>query len=184
MDTIETERLILSEFSVDDAPFILEMLNDPAWLQFIGDRGIRTFDDARDYIVNKLQKSMKELGFGMLIVKLKDEETPIGTCGLLKRDYLDDMDIGFAFLPAFRGKGYAFEAASSTIAHGKENLKTQRILAFTDAANETSIKLITKLGLSYLTVWFWSQIDMKRNRNSFLVGKSPFNRTETNLENG
>ena len=70
MNNIETDRLILSEFALDDAPFILEMLNDPAWLQFIGDRGIRTLDDARDYIVNKLQKGFNEQGFGMLIVKI------------------------------------------------------------------------------------------------------------------
>ena len=131
----ETDRLILSKFSLDDAPFILKMLNDPDWLQFIGDKGIKTLDDARDYIVNKLQKSFRELGFGMLIVKLKDGDISIGTCGLLKRDYLDDLDLGFAFLPRFRGKGYAFEAASATISYGKENLGMKRILAFTDADN-------------------------------------------------
>ena len=149
MKPIKTERLILSEFSLDDAPFIIEMLNDPAWLQFIGDRGIKTLEDAQDYIVNKLQKGFKEQGFGMLIVKLKDSQIPIGTCGLLKREYLDDMDIGFAFLPAFRGKGYAFEAASATIAWGKENLGMKRVLAFTDANNAASIMLIKKLSLKF-----------------------------------
>ena len=149
MSSIETDRLILSEFSLDDAPFILEMLNDPAWLQFIGDRGVKTLDDARDYIVNKLQKSFKELDFGMLIVKLKDGEISIGTCGLLKRDYLEDLDLGFAFLPSSRGKGYAFEAASATINYGKENLGLKRILAFTDADNFASIKLLGKLGLEF-----------------------------------
>ena len=149
MNNIETDRLILSEFSLDDAPFILEMLNDSAWLQFIGDRDIRTLDDARDYIVNKLQKSFKEQGFGMLLVKLKDGEIPIGTCGLLKRDYLDDLDIGFAYLPAFRGQGYVFEAASATIEYGKEMLGLKRVLAFTDANNIASIQLIKKLGLEF-----------------------------------
>ncbi len=149
MNKIETERLILSEFSIDDAPFILEMLNDPAWLQFIGDRGVKTLDDARDYIVNKLQKGFKEQGFGMLIIKLKDNQIPIGTCGLLKREYLDDLDIGFAFLPAFRGKGYAFEAASTTVKWGKENLGIKRVLAFTDANNTASIALIKKLGMEF-----------------------------------
>ncbi|NQU29288.1 MAG: GNAT family N-acetyltransferase [Anaerolineae bacterium] len=146
---IETERLILSEFSSNDAPFILEMLNDPAWLQFIGDRGVKTLDDARDYIVNKLQKSFKELGFGMLIVKLKDGGISIGTCGLLKRDYLEDLDLGFAFLPEFRAKGYAYEAASATIEYGKKNLGLKHILAFTDADNSASINLIKKLGLGF-----------------------------------
>ena len=149
MKKIETERLILSEFTLDDAPFILEMLNDPAWLQFIGDRSVKTLEDAQDYIVNKLQKGFKEQGFGMMIVKLKDDETPIGTCGLLEREYLDDMDIGFAFLPTFRGKGYAFEAASATIEWGKKNLGMRRILAFTDANNAASIILIKKLGLKF-----------------------------------
>jgi len=149
MNTIETERLILSEFTLDNAPFILEMLNDPAWLQFIGDRGVKTLEDAQDYIVNKLQKSFKEQGFGMLIVKLKGNEIPIGTCGLLKRDYLDDLDIGFAFLPKFRGKGYAFESAAATIKYGKENLGIKHILAFTDANNAASITLIKKLGLKF-----------------------------------
>ena len=149
MSIIETNRLILSEFTIDDAPFILDMLNDPAWLQFIGDRGIKTRDDARDYIVNKLQKSYQEYGFGMLIVKLKDDGISIGTCGLLKRDYLEEVDLGFAFLPEFRGKGYAIEAAAATIEYGKDNLDLKRILAFTDADNSASIKLITKLGLKF-----------------------------------
>jgi len=118
-------------------------------LQFIGDRRIKTLDDARDYIVNKLQKSFRELGFGMLIVKLKDGGISIGTCGLLKRDYLEDVDLGFAFLPGFRGKGYAFETASATINYGKENLGMKRILAFADADNSASIKSITKLGLEF-----------------------------------
>ena len=149
MNHIETKRLVLSEFFLDDAPFILEMLNDPAWLQFIGDRGVKTLEDAQDYIVNKLQKGFKEQGFGMMIVKLKNDETPIGTCGLLKREYLDDMDIGFAFLPNFRGKGYAFEAVSATMSYGKENLGIKHILAFTDADNSASIQLIEKLGLEF-----------------------------------
>jgi [ribosomal protein S5]-alanine N-acetyltransferase len=149
MNHIETERLILSEFSLDDAPFILEMLNDPGWLKFIGDRGVKSLEDAQDYIANKLQKGFKEQGFGMLLVKLKGSETSIGTCGLLKREYLDDMDIGFAFLPAFRGKGYAFEAATAVIEDGKERLRINRFLAFTDAKNDASISLITKLGLEF-----------------------------------
>ena len=149
MSIIETDRLELSEFSLDDAPFILEMLNDPVWLQFIGDRGVKTLDDARDYIVNKLQKSFKELGFGMLIVKLKDGGISIGTCGLLKRDYLEDLDLGFAFLPEFRGKGYAYEAASATIEYGKKNLGLKHILAFTDVDNSASINLVKKLGLEF-----------------------------------
>ena len=149
MNPIKTERLILAEFIEADAPFILEMLNDPAWIKFIGDRGVKTLSDARDYIVNKLQKSMEELGFGMLLVKLKDGEFPVGTCGLLKRDYLDHLDIGFAFLPEFRGKGYAFEATYALITYGKKELGMKRILAYTDAENSTSIKLLKKLGLEF-----------------------------------
>ncbi len=149
MNNIETKRLILSEFSLDDAPFILEMLNDPVWLEFIGDRGVKNLEDAQDYIVNKLKKGFDEQGFGMLLVKLKDSEIPIGTCGLLKRDYLDDLDIGFAFLPTFRGKGYATEAAAATIEWGREKLDMKRVLAFTDANNAASITLIKKLGMEF-----------------------------------
>ncbi|MBT3322286.1 MAG: GNAT family N-acetyltransferase [Anaerolineae bacterium] len=148
MKNLETKRLILVEFSLDDAPFIMEMLNDPAWIEFIGDRRIRTLDDARDYIVNKLQQTMQESGYGMLLVKLKDG-SPIGTCGLLKREYLDDYDIGFAFLPNFRRKGYAYEAASAMIDYGKESLGLKRIAAFVLKGNLKSVLLLKKLGMKY-----------------------------------
>ena len=153
MSIIETDRLILSEFSLDDAPFILEMLNDPGWLEFIGDRGVRTLDDAHGYIKRRLLDSYEKLGYGLYLAKLKNEGIPIGTCGLLKRDYLDDLDIGYAFLPEFRGKGYAFESASAIIEYGKEKLGLKRILAFTNANNSRSIKLLKRLGLGFEKVF-------------------------------
>jgi ribosomal-protein-alanine N-acetyltransferase len=108
----ETDRLILRELTVEDAPFILELVNDPDWRHFIGDRGIRTLVDAGAYILGGPVAMYRRLGFGLWHVALKDQ-TPIGICGLIKRDTLDHVDIGFAFLPGFRGRGYAYEAASA-----------------------------------------------------------------------
>ena len=144
---IQTKRLILREFTIDDAPFILELLNDPAWIDFIGDRGVRTLEDAKTYIIERLQKSYREHGFGMWLVEEKG--TPIGTCGLLKRDYLDDLDIGIAFLPAWRGQGYAHEAAQAVMDYGKEELGLKRLLAFVLVGNEKSVQLLRKLGMQY-----------------------------------
>ena len=144
---LQTNRLTLREFTVDDAPFILELLNDPAWIKFIGDRGVRTLDDAKTYIVDRLQKSYTEHGFGMWLVA--ENETPIGTCGLLKRDYLDDLDMGIAFLPAWRGRGYAYEAAKAVMEYGKEALNLKRLLAFILVGNEKSVKLLERLGMQY-----------------------------------
>ncbi len=146
---IETERLILREFSTKDAPFILALVNDPDWLKFIGDRGVRTLDDARVYIKDKLKKSYQEFGFGMWLVDRKEDSASLGMCGLLKRNYLDDLDIGFGFLPAFRGQGYALEAASAVMEYGKNELGLERLLAFVLVGNQKSVKLLERLGMQY-----------------------------------
>lgn len=146
---IQTERLTLREFIADDAPFVLKLVNDPDWITYIGDRGVKTLDDAKTYIADRLQKSYREMGFGMWLVECKQDGAPIGMCGLLKRDYLDDLDVGFALLPAFRGEGYAFEAAAATITWGKTELNLKRILGFTLVGNEPSVKLLKKLGMQY-----------------------------------
>src|SRR5437870_3683417 len=108
--------------SPDDAEFILQLLNEPSWLQFIGDRGVRTLDDARAYIIKGPVEMYARLGFGFYVVELKVDRIPIGMCGLVKRDYLDDVDIGYALLPRYWAKGYAYEAASAVLAYGTDDL--------------------------------------------------------------
>ncbi len=107
MKILETERLILRRATVEDGEFILELLNDPAWLRFIGDKGIRTLDAARDYISKTLVAMYERLGFGLYLTELKDGDVPIGVCGLIKRDSLEDVDVGFAFLPDSVGRATA-----------------------------------------------------------------------------
>jgi RimJ/RimL family protein N-acetyltransferase len=144
---LETDRLIVRHLKLDDAEFILGLLNEPSWLRFIGDKGVRTLDDARDYILNGPVESYRRFGFGLYLTQQKSDGTPIGLCGLLKRDALPDADIGFAFLPAFWGKGYAHEAAAAVMEHGRTVLGLKRIVAITDPDNESSIRLLEKLGM-------------------------------------
>ncbi|AUB44101.1 Protein N-acetyltransferase, RimJ/RimL family (plasmid) [Nostoc flagelliforme CCNUN1] len=122
MRVLETERLVLRRLSVEDSEFILEILNDPLWLRFIGDKGVRTLDDAREYILKNPVAMYERFGFGLYLVELKEKSVSIGICGLIKRDSLEDVDIGFAFLPKFRGKGYAYESASAVMMYGEEPL--------------------------------------------------------------
>ena len=147
MIVLETERLFLREFNVGDAEFILALLNEPSFLRFIGDKKVRTVQDAQKYILNGPVASYERHGFGLCLVELKDTHTPIGMCGLLKRDELPDPDIGFAFLPDFWNKGFAYEAAAAVMKAARERLNLERILAITNQDNEASIKLLQKLGL-------------------------------------
>ncbi len=149
MRVLETDRLILCRLSTDDAAFVLELVNDPSWLRYIGDKGVRTLDDARDYITKGPVASYEQHGFGLYLTKLKDGGAPIGLCGLLKRKSLADPDIGFAFLPNYRGKGYAFESASAVLVHGRTVLALDRIVAVTTPDNQASIDLLEKLGLRF-----------------------------------
>jgi RimJ/RimL family protein N-acetyltransferase len=149
MKVLETDRLVLRRMSVDDADFMLGLLNDPSWLRFIGDRGVRTREDARAYILKGPVDMYDRLGFGMYLTELKEEGVPIGICGLVKRDFLADVDIGFALLPGFWGQGYAYEAASAVMEHGKGALGLKRIVAITNPENQSSIRLLEKLGLKF-----------------------------------
>jgi RimJ/RimL family protein N-acetyltransferase len=149
LKVLETDRLILRWLSSDDAEFILGLLNEPSWLQFIGDRGVRTIEDARDYILKGPVEMYARLGFGFYLVELKEGTIPIGICGLIKRDFLNDVDIGFAFLPKYWGRGYAYESASAVMAYAKGPLGLQRILAITNPDNHSSAKLLEKLGLRF-----------------------------------
>jgi RimJ/RimL family protein N-acetyltransferase len=146
---LETDRLILRWLSTDDAEFILGLLNEPSFLRFIGDKGVRTLDDARNYILNGPVDMYNRLGFGLYLTELKDGGLPIGICGLIKRDGLEDADIGFAFLPKFWAKGYAYEAAAAVLAYGKTALGLNRIVAITSPDNHASARLLEKLGLRF-----------------------------------
>lgn len=145
---LETDRLILRLQTTDDAAFILELLNDPSWLQFIGNRNVKIIEDARSYILKSI-RMYEQFGFGLFLVEKKDDHIPLGICGLVKRDSLEDVDIGFAFLPQYWGKGYAYEAASAVMAHGRDTLGLNRIVAITTQDNHASIKLLEKVGLQY-----------------------------------
>jgi RimJ/RimL family protein N-acetyltransferase len=149
MKVLETDRLTLRHLSTGDAEFILELLNEPSFIRYIGDKQIRTLDDARRYVLEGPMKSYATYGFGLNLVQLKSEGKPIGICGLLKRDTLPDPDIGFAFLPAFWNQGYAFEAAAAVMSHGRANLGVERVLAITTPDNEASGKLLGKIGLRF-----------------------------------
>lgn len=149
MKVIETESLILRRATVGDAEFMLELLNDPAWLRFIGDKGVRTLDDAREYILRSLVAMYERLGFGLYVTERKVDGAPVGLCGLIKRDSLADVDIGFAFLPQFRGAGYAYEAASAVMEYGRRVLGLKRIVAITSADNHGSARLLEKLGFVF-----------------------------------
>jgi RimJ/RimL family protein N-acetyltransferase len=146
---IETNRLILREFNLDDSDFILKLLNTPKWIKFIGDRGIKSKKDAEKYLINGPIKSYRENGFGLWVVILKNSLIPVGMCGILKREFLDDHDIGFAMLPEYENNGYGYEAANATLGFAKENLKLSRIVGFTLHYNNHSINLLNKLGFNY-----------------------------------
>lgn len=149
MDILKTERLILRQFSTEDAEFILELLNEPSFIQNIGDRGVRTLEDARAYLLNGPIASYAKNGFGLYLVTLKETDESVGMCGLIKRPGLDDVDIGYAFLPKFWSKGYAVEAAHATRTYAKDVIGLKRLVAITDPANEGSIRVLEKIGLRF-----------------------------------
>jgi len=149
MNVLETERLILRRFTVDDAQFILTLVNEPSFLRYIGDKKIRSLEDARQYILSGPVASYERHGFGLCLVQLRETHTPTGMCGLLKREELPEPDIGFALLPAFWNKGFAFEAAGAVLQDAHERLRLQRILAITSLDNEASIKLLERLGFTF-----------------------------------
>ena len=152
MIVLETERLILRRLSTADNQFILTLLNEPSFLRYIGDKKVRTLEDAAQYIEAGPVASYERHGLGLGMVELRESRTPIGMCGLLKRDELPDPDIGFAFLPDFWKKGFAFEAAAAVLEDARERLKLDRVLAITTPNNESSIKLLQKLGLKFQRV--------------------------------
>jgi RimJ/RimL family protein N-acetyltransferase len=146
---LETERLLLRHLSIEDADFILELLNEPSFIRNIGDRGVRTIDGANSYILNGPVASYAKNGFGLYLVKLKETDESIGMCGLIKRDTLKDVDIGYAFLPRFWSKGYAVESARAVKEYAKNAVGLNRIVAIVDPENEGSIRVLEKIGLQF-----------------------------------
>lgn len=149
MNVVETPRLALRPLTVENDAFIHELVNDPDWLRYIGDRGVRTVADARAYILKGPVASYAQHGFGLWLTMRKSDSVPLGICGLLKRDNLEDVDVGFAFLPEFRAQGYAFESAAASLAYGRSVLGLKRIVAVTSPDNAGSIRMLEKLGLRY-----------------------------------
>ena len=148
MHVLTTERLVLRWLAAEDADFIVALMNDPDWLRFIGDRGIRTADDARNYIATGPAAMYARLGFGLYAVERREDQAAIGICGLVERDWLEAVDLGFAFLPRYRGVGYAHEAAAATLDHAR-TLGLDRVLAIVSPDNEDSVRLLAKLGFTF-----------------------------------
>jgi len=148
MSIAQTERLTLRRFTEADAAFYCRLVNEPSWIQNIGDRNLRTPQAAAEYIRTKTLPGYESLGFGMFVVESKTDATPLGVCGLVKRDTLPEPDIGFAFLPEFWGQGYALEAAHAVVRHAKESLGLTKLLAIVSPGNDASCRLLEKLGFT------------------------------------
>ena len=145
---LETERLALRVFTQADAPFIIQLLNTEGWLHFIGNKHVHTEEQAKAYLQQGPLKSYEENGYGLCLVQQKNNGSPIGMCGLLKRDFLDFPDIGFAFLPEFFGQGYAYEMALAVLQHAKDNLQIKNVQAVVMPSNHRSKRLLEKLGMT------------------------------------
>ncbi|GHB80245.1 GNAT family N-acetyltransferase [Persicitalea jodogahamensis] len=146
---LETERLRLREYALSDSPFILELLNTASWLEFIGDRNVRSETQAVDYLNNGPLNSYRSHGFGLWLVEKKTDGHAIGSCGLLKRENLDYPDIGYAFLPEHTGYGFAYEIASEVLTYGFDKLNLPKIHGICKSNNNRSINLLEKLGLHF-----------------------------------
>jgi len=150
MSKIETERLELIDPKVNQGPFFFELLNTPGWIEHIGDRGIKSIQDAENYISKSIMIGNTQNGYGLYTMILKSTNKPIGICGLLLRDELEHPDIGFALLPAYEGKGFTTEAGMATVKFAKEVLQIKTILGITGPNNKASIRVLEKLGLRFL----------------------------------
>jgi ribosomal-protein-alanine N-acetyltransferase len=158
MESLETQRLLLRKISLQDSEFIFQLTNEPGWLRFIGDKNIRSVEDAGTYIKASILASYEENGFGVWLVELKERDssfsasmigsTAIGTCGLINRSTLEGIDLGFAFFASQGGHGYAFEAAQAVVEYARNKIKLSRLLAISQPDNERSIHLLGKLGFN------------------------------------
>jgi RimJ/RimL family protein N-acetyltransferase len=149
VNILETERLILRRFTLDDTAFLIELLNTEGWTKYIGEKNVKTTGQATSYLENGPLKSYCNHEFGLALVELKADHIPIGMCGLINREYLDHLDVGFAFLPNHTGHGYAFEIVKKTVEYALGELKQEKLFAITLPQNYSSIKLLTKIGFEY-----------------------------------
>ena len=149
MNIIKTDRLLINRITLDDAAFILELMNDKDWIKNIGDRGMTTIEDAEEYIRTRFLKTYEESNIGFYGLVLKNSKEVIGIAGLVDREGIDHVDIGYGLLPNFRGKGYAFEATKAIYDYGYNHLKLEKIVAIVNPDNPTSIQLLSKLGLEF-----------------------------------
>jgi len=147
--TLQTKRLRLRQLEQEDAAFILRLVNEPSWLRFIGDRNVHSLEEAEAYLRDGPQRMYAQFGFGLWLVERLADGAPLGMCGLIKRDTLDDIDIGFALLPEYWHQGYAFEAAAATLQHARQALGLARIVAITSHDNTASGQLLEKLGFGF-----------------------------------
>lgn len=150
MYLIETERLALRNILESDAEFIMKLVNEPSFIQNIGDRNVRSLGDSKEYIASRMTASYRNNGHGLYLVELKNSNTPIGMCGLVKRDTLPCADIGFAFLPAHWSKGYAVESSIGVLNYAKNKLKMKRVLGIALPSNKPSVKVLEKIGLKHI----------------------------------
>lgn len=164
MKPIASERLLIDQANVNDAPFILKLFNDPGWIEFVGNKGMKTLADARIYIEEKLFAEYDRWGFGFFVVKLKESMTPVGFCGLRKADYLDHVDIGFGLLSQYHGNGYACEAASAVLKNKELSFGLKKVVAIVESGNVNSVKVIERIGLR-----FEKTIDIPGEQTEFLL---------------
>ncbi|MGI9086145.1 MAG: GNAT family N-acetyltransferase [Chthoniobacterales bacterium] len=149
MNVLQTERLALRRITTEDAETLVAILNEPAFVRFVADRGVRTKEQGEAYITEKMLPSFEKYGFGFFVVRLQETGAPIGMCGLIKRDGLDDVDIGFSFLREYWRHGYGYEAAAAVMDYGRREHGLSRIVGITSEDNEVSGKLLEKLGLRF-----------------------------------
>ncbi len=149
MTRLETERLVLRHLALEDAEFIHELVNDADWLRFIGDRSVHSLEDARAYIRKGPMAMYEAFGFGLYAVERRSGGGPIGLSGLIKRESLPEVDLGFAFLPRYRGQGHAREAARAVLAEARERFALARLLAIASPDNGASIRLLEALGFRF-----------------------------------
>lgn len=149
MTILSTQRLELSKITLNDAGFLLELMNDKAWIQNIGDRGIHNLEDAENYIRETFFKSYETYGFGFYVISLKSTGEAIGTAGLIDREGIEGVEVGYGLLPAYRGKGYAFEATQAIFNYAKSELNIEKVVAIVNPNNEKSIFLLERLGLRF-----------------------------------
>jgi len=149
-NVLETERLALRKLTLQDISFIIELLNTPGWLKYIGERNVKNEEQAIAYLENGPLKSYGEYGYGLWLVETKSDQRKVGLCGLLKRPTLEHPDIGYAFLPEFMGQGYAYEIAKAVLAYAFTSFQLTTISAITLPENIRSIHVLEKIGMKYV----------------------------------